>query len=830
MKQRPTRSGTTRKTVSLCAILTCGFSFCGLAQAPTESDPLAPARRALDRGIPEVAVTRIEQMLSRSLDAIERSEARLLLAEALVRSGNYDGALTLLNGATAPKGPAADFWKAQALASFGEWEAALAAYHSASESPEFNRQGEAVLGEAESLRRLQRLPEAIAVLMPLKGHPRLGADAKLALAELHLESGDYGNASLTLDGFIGLTDSQKARASYLRGQIALASGAGDKALELFRNVSVSPEGASEIMWAGAVIGEARALVLLSRVSDAGDVLEKFIRENPRAEALPSVFAELDRIYAQDTEPSRAELVNWTRDEDGPRHLLAEYYLARIDGRTGREKRAVEKLTTLRSLPGFPSAAIHRDVLSDLGSLLLATNHPGKAIETFLAAQAVDPTPAFQRWCDFMLGRCAYELQRYPEAITRFDAAAEDANLAADALYNSALSCVRAGDFDSFLERYAAFSARFPDSEFRRDLLIEQGRFQARNHDPQAIETLGTFARDFGDHPRAGEVLFCLAEYHFEQSPPNLEASRQELAHAREKGLEPEIENRAGLLEIWLAEAAGTAPEELVRKARVLASRSVSKDIETEVRLKLGEILFNIGDFVNSRREFELASSDQRRRSLALFLAARSAVRSMEDSAIEDAISIFEEVAQADDSPLASLARREQAEVHNLKGRHDEAVLLYDEILKREQDPTARVAALLGKARSLFAAGAYKSLRYNEAIATFDLVKADESATSSERDEAKYMRARCFERLGDGASALEAYYGTIEPRESQADDDSLFWRYKAGFDAARLLEAGKRWDSAIKIYEGLAALDGPRAEEAAERVKQLRLEHFLWEAE
>ena len=64
-------------------------------------------------------------------------------------------------------------------------------------------------------------------------------------------------------------------------------------------------------------------------------------------------------------------------------------------------------------------------------------------------------------------------------------------------------------------------------------------------------------------------------------------------------------------------------------------------------------------------------------------------------------------------------------------------------------------------------------------------------------------------------------GAAQPQE-------YFWFYKAGFDACRLSEAREQWKSAIAIYQKMAAIDGPRTEEARARLTQLRLEHFIWE--
>jgi hypothetical protein len=55
---------------------------------------------------------------------------------------------------------------------------------------------------------------------------------------------------------------------------------------------------------------------------------------------------------------------------------------------------------------------------------------------------------------------------------------------------------------------------------------------------------------------------------------------------------------------------------------------------------------------------------------------------------------------------------------------------------------------------------------------------------------------------------------------------LFWYYKAGFNAARLLEEDSKWESAVAIYDKLVAAGGGRSEEAKARLNNIRLEHFF----
>ena len=62
----------------------------------------------------------------------------------------------------------------------------------------------------------------------------------------------------------------------------------------------------------------------------------------------------------------------------------------------------------------------------------------------------------------------------------------------------------------------------------------------------------------------------------------------------------------------------------------------------------------------------------------------------------------------------------------------------------------------------------------------------------------------------------------------AAEREYFWFYKAGFDAARTFEQQENWKSAVGIYQKMAKAEGPRTAEAQGRMRQLRLEHFIWE--
>jgi hypothetical protein len=117
--------------------------------------------------------------------------------------------------------------------------------------------------------------------------------------------------------------------------------------------------------------------------------------------------------------------------------------------------------------------------------------------------------------------------------------------------------------------------------------------------------------------------------------------------------------------------------------------------------------------------------------------------------------------------------------------------------------------------------------YQQAIDIYDQLALDKNQPSHWRNQALFKKGLCLEKKNDRAGALAAFYKIIEDEARPDRRRELFWYYKAGFNAARLLEDDSKWESAAAIYEKLAASGGNRSEEAKARLNRLRLEHFLW---
>ncbi len=251
--------------------------------------------------------------------------------------------------------------------------------------------------------------------------------------------------------------------------------------------------------------------------------------------------------------------------------------------------------------------------------------------------------------------------------------------------------------------------------------------------------------------------------------------------------------------------------------------------EADVRMKWGEVLMRAGDYRGARVQFGEAAGSTNDPSLkqnALFLEARAAVASMNPDELDAALSLLEQVASDKASPLAPQARLEQAMLQSALGKPEESVKILDNLAAEAKDPRLRFTARLKKGYALFSMGTKDKSHIQEAIKEWLAIAAEPDVLPAERNEALTQAAAASEQAGDIDGALAAYYKVLTaPRDSQPE---YFWYYRAGFEAANLLDKGNRFQEAAAIYEKMAATPGPRADDARDHVKRLRLEKFIWE--
>jgi tetratricopeptide (TPR) repeat protein len=295
---------------------------------------------------------------------------------------------------------------------------------------------------------------------------------------------------------------------------------------------------------------------------------------------------------------------------------------------------------------------------------------------------------------------------------------------------------------------------------------------------------------------------------------------------------PELSDQSASLSLFLADAQKPAKDEevIAMALQFLRDRPSSKRAP-EVRMKLGEVYFRRENFADAETQFDTVAkipSESRYAETALFLAGQSAMRTINPGSVTRALKYFEQVVDRN-GPLKLYARQQQALIQGRTGKEDEAVKIYENILAAQPPPDSelRYAALCGKGDNLLVLAQKDEKARAEAVASFEKLATEPEAPASWRNQALFKKAQALELAADREGALRAYYDVLQ-LTLQGDEREYFWFTKAGFEAARMLESQAHWKAAVGVYEKIAAAQGPRAQEALERVKQLRLEHFLWD--
>jgi tetratricopeptide (TPR) repeat protein len=247
-------------------------------------------------------------------------------------------------------------------------------------------------------------------------------------------------------------------------------------------------------------------------------------------------------------------------------------------------------------------------------------------------------------------------------------------------------------------------------------------------------------------------------------------------------------------------------------------------------MKLGEVYLRRGDSANAEVQFATVAQQQPEGPLAekaLFLAGQCASNLLNTGSVDRALAYWDKVA-AGKGGLRWKARYQQAAVKSRLGEEAEGAVLFELVVKAAEGVSAdlRLAALCGRADALLSLAKRTSAPLEDALAEYRALAEDAEVTPMWRNQALYKMGKALESA-DAALALQSFDRVLQS-EGTVEAGEFFWSYKAGFDAARLHEAAEAWRKAIAVYERLAAMPGPRAQEARSRARQLRLERFIWD--
>ena len=791
------------------------------------SNELSESSAPIGEGVPEVAVVRLQGLLNNNLPESEWRAVVEKLAEAQIAAKHPENALVLLADSRVRELSWAKFWRAQAFASLDRWGEALPLYEQLANEQGSRFRTAAIFGTAEMLRALGRRDEALKKFMPLIHDKEWATRAQLRAAELRIETGDAAGARRLLEEMEPTSVAERRERRVLRGRLELMQRRPERAIGIFQGVLKRPQGAAHSTLIAAVFGVAEAQVQLKTPEIADDVIEQFIDRHPADPNLPLLFARLDELYREEHKPSRNELERWVRSPEQPRRTFARWYLARFEIRAGRRERARQLFTDLRRT-GVKSPAIALALL-EFAKFEVEDKHFDEAIAILNDARSFHPAPSSLTQIDFLSARAQYLARRFGRASVDFEQIARSGSpWAKVALFNASTGWLQLGDHTRFLADYRDLEKLGGDEEALADLRLEEGLVQAAKSEEKATRSLQQFIHDFPKNPRVSEALVSLAELAFHASPPRLDEARNYLTRAADSPTAAATE-RGDYLDIWVEESSGVNEAKVIELAKRFLEQHGNSPFASEVRMKLAELYYRRQDFANAQTQFEIIAQQTPDNSLgekALFFAAESTMASMGEHSLDRAIVLFDQVVRQN-GPLRWAARNEQAVIERKLGKSKDALALYDEVLKSDAGASEKREALCAKGDIFFEMGTTDPNNYQRAIEIYDQLASDKDEPIHWRNQALFKKGLCSEKKSERANALATFYEILEEDTRPDPRRELFWYYKAGFNAARLLEEDSKWESAAAIYEKLAGAGGSRSEEAKARLTNLRLEHFLW---
>lgn len=853
-----------------------------LSRAAGSEDDIRLGQQALADHLWDVAAIHFERLLSSApLPAAEKQQVAMRLAEAWVRNGEPHKTLELLNQSFLAESPEKSFWKGQALAGLGRLTEAAGELEAASQ-PGQPYYKEAALTLASIRLSLNQPDEALEGLKQLStdADPAVSLEAKMRQVEILLDLRRIPEARSCMPKLEEIPTKLAQEASYLEACLLLAEKKPSPAAERFFSLMAQPSGRNLRRHHAAVVGYADALAAQNRKSEALEALISFIQENPTSSLLDKIFPRLLAWLPQDlapTAPVLARLAQWASPPgsspgaaslSGMTEGLIPLDLSSVTGAwpviQPENELAVQATFALaESLHRVPAPAQKEQSMRLLRQLALGhPQHPlaarawlqisrwlmedGKrdgafAILDYLREQSSVPSVAGE--AAFIQAQADYRNGNFKAADQLFEKAAQaleksgEAEASGAARLNAAVSRFRETG-GTLTVALTGDGAGTEDPALQANLELEQALATTPAEAAQAA--IETFIKKHPTHPRVPEARLAAAEAALTSGPQGISYAKAQLDTIAEDpaSIAAVPAARYALAKLRLVELSGDTPATL-EAARAFIRDFPEDPSAKEAALTLGRTLYQSGSYNDAQvilQQLAADDSDPVRMQAALLLAASSAARVGTPQSKEEALSLFDK-AGAVKGPLNALVMMKKAQLMIDLGRLAEAT----DFLRKwyhslpAEDPLRLPSGFLfGDAA--YAMGTKSPEVLAESLEIYDELLKHPQTKSADVHRIQYLRGKILEQLPakDNPSqkreseALAAYYSVLK----NAENPPAEWHFleSSGFRALEILERSgeAKARAALNIAREIAALNGPRAKEAADRAQDIQLKNQIWE--
>jgi tetratricopeptide (TPR) repeat protein len=424
--------------------------------------------------------------------------------------------------------------------------------------------------------------------------------------------------------------------------------------------------------------------------------------------------------------------------------------------------------------------------------------------------------------NLLLADECFEKKDFVRASLYFEKAAArlSATPRSSALFNAGISSLLVNDDASWDRLLKEASPKLSVS-----LTLERALHTIKQSPEAAMPLLEKFIIDQPQHARIGEARLAMAYCALKLQRPDLSMAKAQL-----DSINATVVSAESLLatKILLAQAQQDQ-NTVITLSRSFIVQYPDSPAVAEMTLNLGMALYQNGDMNDARQVLQkLEKSHPAQAGPSLLIAARAAARTGTPQSLTEAISIFDKIIAAD-SPLSAFAVLEKARTlidakspSGLVQAREELQKLFYKIAADSPLHTPTGLLLI---EILYAQGGSDSTQYEASLKVQDVLLEKKQTSTVETHRIHYYRGLTLEQLNKPDEALDVYYQVIESASKEAPAD---WDYleRCGFNAIALLEKSERWEPAIALAKKLSSYPTPRANEAAERAKNLGLEHMI----
>lgn len=830
---------------------------------------LAKGEAALADGLWEIAEVHFRQNLTDPAASTEqKAEAGIRLAESIVRAGNPAGALELLEQSFLTKHPETPFWKAQALAGQHRFAEASDLFGKLLADPAAPHLAESCFTRASLLLALDKPEEALEALSILlaETQPPVSSRAALQQVEILIDLDRPEQARRAMPAKETVAPVDAALAAFLDAQLLLMEGKATGAEAAFQELVNQPQGQTLRINHAVTVGLADAMYASGNLNAAARTLTTFVEEHPESPALDAVFTRLLKWMPEKpaaTDPILERITGWiTRSvlpATGPiatdgagaaaawpeisvpvetSDRLAHALFARAValhriGTPETNGEATRLLTRLRI--EYPGHALADRALYQQARWLLDAGVMDRAFSILDTLRETSGSEDLKGESAFAEARVSYQNNDMAKAVKLFDEAARslDGRQARIARLQSSIARLRASATGPSGTKLIQQEAQ-KDPELSADLELERALSSTPAEEQR--KALVAFLEKYPGHPRNSEARLAAAEAALTGTAPDPAFARTQLDLIDASAEKTDLPALRIALARLRATDLSNDPAATIAAAQAIIDSYPEDPAAAEASLTLGRNLFQTGSYNPARRVLEkLAASDKdpARSQAAWLLAARAAALGGTPQSKEDALILFDKAAGIK-GPVTAIASLEKARNLIDSYRLPEASAFLRKWIATlpDEDPLQLPAGLL-LGEALYAQGAKNPASLVEALAVYDKLLVHAKTHPALLNRLQYLRGTTLEQLPDEKDpakkrekqAFQAYHSVLETTTAPAE-----WDYfeRCGFRALTLLEKAKRWQAAITVARKIASFNGPHAAEAANRAKELQLEHMPWE--